>query len=390
MQGSILSMPSASNQGIILGDDGIRYTFTALGWRDQTVKAVPGMKVNFDLRGTHAVGVYPLAPLPGAAAPSYANPNPAPPTFRPPPQVNPNPVPPTFRPPPQVGHGPGAGSFQPLPQQPSYNPPPAPPTASGIPSAQSPYAPQSTPGVPPTTEGFVMKSWHWALAASGLLIILGIAGAYILGLIPMWSPTESGMHAAAVAQEADFNRQETLRVVAQSVFDEQPFALEWNTPASEIRSGESFTLRIRMHAIRQAGEHGGISVSFPSVTEAGGSRERHTSAVADVEALSYTTGISSVAFHQPGATIYHKENNRQFAAEYLLVESDDASWSSSDDRTLELRITPKGGGDFPIQIRGWLCADGYTDCSRHPPSGAVEDQQGWIVERVSVNVNGSS
>ena len=137
------------------------------------------------------------------------------------------------------------------------------------------------------------------------------------------------------------------------------------------------------------GEHGGISVSFPSLAESGGSGAGHSSSAADVEAVAYTTGLSQVAFHQPGATIYHRDDNRQFDAEYLLVESDDATWPSRADRTLELRITPKGAGEFPVQIRGWLCAEDYTDCSRQPEAGSAEDQQGWGVERVTVAVTTS-
>ena len=124
-------------------------------------------------------------------------------------------------------------------------------------------------------------------------------------------------------------------------------------------------------------------MSFPSVTESGGSKDRYSSSIADVEVIDYTSGLSQVAFHQQGVTIYHRENNRQFAAEYLLVESDDATWSRSDDRTLELRITPMGEGEFPIPIRGWLCVNNYTNCSHQPSS---EDQQGWIVGRVSIGV----
>ena len=211
-----------------------------------------------------------------------------------------------------------------------------------------------------------------------------------------WPPTDSKRRAAAVAQGADENRRATLPAPAATpaftsssvpvTSAEQPFALEWEASTTELQAGESFTLRVRMHDIRQSGEHGGISVSFPSVTEPGGSKERHSSSTAVVEAVDYTTGLSQVAFHQPGATIYHRENNRQFAAEYLLVESDDPSWTTSGDRTLELRITPKIEGEFQVRVRGWLCADNYTNCSRNPGTGSMEDQQGWVVEQVTVTV----
>ena len=167
----------------------------------------------------------------------------------------------------------------------------------------------------------------------------------------------------------------------------QPFKLEWETSVSNVETDESFTLSVRMYDIQEAGEHGGISVSFPPLTQSGGSTGDYSSRVADIETLEYTTGLSNVTFHQPETTIYHRENDRQFPADYLLVESDDATWSRSDDRTLRLRITPKRGGEFLIQIRGWLCSEGYTDCSRQPSSGPIEDQQGWVVEQVIIGVS---
>ena len=156
-----------------------------------------------------------------------------------------------------------------------------------------------------------------------------------------------------------------------------PFKLEYEASASEVAAGDSFTLSIRMYDLQQAGEHGGISVSFPTLTESGGSEEVHSSSVADLEASDYTTGLSNVTFHQPGSTIYRDEREpTPFPAQHLLVESDDSSWARSDDRTLRLRITPKRGGEFPMRIRGWVCADEYTDCLRNPAAGTGEGPAG--------------
>ena len=165
-----------------------------------------------------------------------------------------------------------------------------------------------------------------------------------------------------------------------------PFQLAWGLSETSVQVGESFMLAVHMYDLREDGDHGGISVSFPTVTESGGSTQRYSSSIADVEAVEYTGDLSNVAFHQPGATIYHRQDNRQFAAQYLLVESDDPSWSRASGRTLRLRITPKQAGEFQIQIRGWLCADGYTGCARNPSEGAATDQQGHVVEQVSVSV----
>ena len=166
-----------------------------------------------------------------------------------------------------------------------------------------------------------------------------------------------------------------------------PFKLDWELSASSVDGGESFTLAIRMYDVQQEGEHGGISVIFPLLTEAGNSGGVYSSDVADVAAANYTTGMSNVSFHRPGATIYHKDGNRMFPATHLLVESDDPMWFRSDDRTLTLRITPRRSGEFPIWIRGWICQTEYTACKRIPIEGSATDQQGYRVEVATITVN---
>lgn len=137
MQGTILSIASQSSQGLILGDDGIQYTYTYLGWRDTTVGALPGMKVDFDIRGSHAVGIY---PLPGAAPSAQFSPGPPAGSFQPPP--------PTF-----PGGGARPPAATPQPAQPPYVPPTAPPTPSAEPPAAQqsypPQVPQQFPASPP-------------------------------------------------------------------------------------------------------------------------------------------------------------------------------------------------------------------------------------------------
>ena len=193
-------------------------------------------------------------------------------------------------------------------------------------------------------------------------------------------------------QTTAFTVNQDLTITYEDSVPEPPdppssFKLDYDISESSVEFGDSFTLAVRMYGLQQAGEHGGISVSFPALTESGGSSGGHSSSAADVEAVDYTAGLSKVKFYQPESTIYRYEREpTPFPAEYLLVESDDASWSRSDDRTLRLRITPKFIGEFPILIRGWVCAEEYTDCSRNPDAGTVTDQQGWIVEQVSVQV----
>ena len=165
------------------------------------------------------------------------------------------------------------------------------------------------------------------------------------------------------------------------------FGFTWNWYQAE---GGAYDLIAKISEVGGMTDHGGVSISFPTLTEIGGSTSGYSSSTADVEVLDYSGGRrSNVTFHQPGTTIYHRDN-RQLAAEYLLVETDEPSWSRSDDRVLVLRITPKRAGEFPVQVRGWLCADSYTECSRQPGEGSLEDQQGWAVQQVTVTVTTST
>ena len=70
--------------------------------------------------------------------------------------------------------------------------------------------------------------------------------------------------------------------------------------------------------------------------------------------------------------------------------TDDPSWSSSSDRTLRLRITPKVEGNFTVKIRGWVCLPNYSNCSRGPGNGATTDQQGWQAGLLNFTVTPSN
>ena len=70
MQGTVLKVAEPGGEGLILGDDGVQYTYTPMGWRVPTTRAFSGMKVDFETRGSHAVGVY---PLPGQTPPAPAS-----------------------------------------------------------------------------------------------------------------------------------------------------------------------------------------------------------------------------------------------------------------------------------------------------------------------------
>ena len=143
MKGTILSAASASSQGVIQGDDGVQYTFTPFGWRDSTVAPAPGMAVDFEVRGSHAVGIY---PLPGAAPPF---------------------APPAAQPPSQFPSAP-----QPIPSQQFPTPTPVPQPSGG--QERNGHPKGSTPAEQAWWSGALFKT----LAAIVLLGAIG-AGAYL-------------------------------------------------------------------------------------------------------------------------------------------------------------------------------------------------------------------
>ena len=174
--------------------------------------------------------------------------------------------------------------------------------------------------------------------------------------------------------------QQGMMAMSASVAVVAPAPTPAPAPAAEVGSisipreaevGESFDIRIELGNGGGAGNNGGISVSFPTLSGGSESSGRYTSSAADVQAVN-AGAWDDVSMYKSGDSIYGV--NGRFSAEHLLVEASDDSWSSSTDRVLRLRVTPKRAGDFPIRIRAWICSD--TSCSLNPASGPPTDQQG--------------
>lgn len=81
MQGQILSASVTGNQGVILGDDGVQYSFTATDWRDNSARAASGMRVDFSGQGFFATEIRPTHSVNYAVS---APPNPVPSMSSPP------------------------------------------------------------------------------------------------------------------------------------------------------------------------------------------------------------------------------------------------------------------------------------------------------------------
>ena len=159
-----------------------------------------------------------------------------------------------------------------------------------------------------------------------------------------------------------------------------------NASITRIEADKTFDLTVRMYDVTARGEHGGISVSFPQLnSDDNRTSSPYYSSVADVAVKTNGTTVSNVSFYRPGDDIYRASDNARISARHLLVESDNHSWAQGSGRTLKLQVTPKRPGEFKILVRGWICEDEYTDCSRKPDSG-VRDQQGWRAQELTVTV----
>ena len=162
------------------------------------------------------------------------------------------------------------------------------------------------------------------------------------------------------------------------------FQLEITAP-SAATVGQSFDITARVRNVGGVGDDGGVSVSFPSLIGGSESSGGYTSSNADIQALS-ASGWDDVSMYKSGDSIWNS-SGRRFPAVHLLVEASDDAWSSSSDRTLRLRVTPKTAGDFEIKIRGWIC-DGSL-CEWSPNTGA-RDQQGHAATVKTVTVSAAS
>ena len=57
MKGTLLNYSAQKNTGVIVGDDGSRYTFIGSGWHMDSIPE-PGISVDFVIQGTNATDIY--------------------------------------------------------------------------------------------------------------------------------------------------------------------------------------------------------------------------------------------------------------------------------------------------------------------------------------------
>ena len=163
----------------------------------------------------------------------------------------------------------------------------------------------------------------------------------------------------------------------------------WSLSDNKIELGDSVLLNVRVYDVTGRFDHGGVSVSFPSLTSRTGSDTEHISPEGDVAVGSTSGGVSEVTFFERGDEIF-SASDRRMDAEHLLVESHNPSWSSSSDRTVRLWITPRQTGRFEVLMRTWLCRNDWSDCLRGPSNPDTEDQQDYGVRRLTIDVGAAA
>ena len=161
--------------------------------------------------------------------------------------------------------------------------------------------------------------------------------------------------------------------------DPFPWLSEVDAPNSVV-IGESFTVDITADNFGgPTGKYSTISVSSPSLEEYDDGEQ--------VRILSENfKGYSLIK--SPGDTVYNTEGNPLFAR-HTLVEAGTRSayqWNGSTERELSVEFTPEDTGTFVFYVRVGLTDDGSTEVFTDPEDAQQTDQQGFYVEKYTVEV----
>ena len=169
-------------------------------------------------------------------------------------------------------------------------------------------------------------------------------------------------------------------------------------PPAEIALGDSIDLWFEIIKLSVTGVPGGISVSFPNLTQHGttGSLTSYESGQGAVETISFPGGSSGVAYHDSGSGQgFQNADGTQGTPRHLTVTAETSNWPRSfffipTGRTLRLRATPRETGEFRILYRFWLCTSDRQNCVHRPMQNGEDipatDQQGWAAFERTVNV----
>ena len=168
-------------------------------------------------------------------------------------------------------------------------------------------------------------------------------------------------------------------------------------PPAEIALGDSIDLWFEIIKLSVTGVPGGISVSFPNLTQRSstGSMASYESGQGTVETISFSGGGSEVTYRDSNSRQgLQNADGTQGTPRHLVVSAETNSWPRSwgfpTGRTLRLRATPRETGEFRILYRFWLCTDDEQNCVHRPMQDGANvpatDQQGRAAFELTVNV----
>ena len=169
-------------------------------------------------------------------------------------------------------------------------------------------------------------------------------------------------------------------------------------PPAEIALGDAIDLWFEIIKLSVTGVPGGISVSFPNLTQhnSTGSPSSYESGRGTVETISFPGGSSGVTYHDSGSRQgLQNADGTQGTPRHLTVTAETSSWPRSSwfvptGRTLRLRATPRETGEFRILYRFWLCTSDRQNCARRPLQDGenvpATDQQGRAAFELTVDV----
>ena len=338
INGTILSAGRA--QGIILGDDGNRYTFTPSGWRDRKMGPTAGMRVEFEAHGSEAVGIDYVSASPPRTSPQST--------------------------------GASLGSAKRLATRSG--------TSSGAPGA-SPTIPASTAGAAspdsraslPQGTRVGSNAKRWALVAIGALLFVGLGGAAFVGY--QWlgdSSRNSGPPSNRFTVDSPIGDGQEILVGRSTRFEILVRSVEQRrNPLDEL-----------LGLFREKTKRVRIAVSLPSAN-----RRRDTissdserwdamSAVLDVR-------VSSSGSNSSDISAYHPKSS----GEGIQVDFDTVSTPDRMKRGvgLNLHITTRQAGEIPLIIQGWVCANPDVECWRQDALDSGKNLETRFEKRLSFN-----
>ena len=139
-------------------------------------------------------------------------------------------------------------------------------------------------------------------------------------------------------------------------------------------------------------DHGGISVSFPTVTlpNTDGGATTYNSNEANIGPWWPNTDFATSELHLcPSGTMIDK-GGTQSPADYLLYEAAADNWQPGVEKQFALGIFVKNPESFRINVRGWMTTNGYSTVYRDPTSSGVNiivDQQEYYAYEYSLIIN---